>query len=180
MEDKEILVKKAKYFFLQNTVSILRIKGRSMYPALQEGWSAQISPVDKKKIKIWDIIVFDINGELTVHRIVGKISKDDKAYFLQKGDNELKPGFIGEDQAVGKVSNVFNSDHKEVPLKLWKNIDSNAILIFKLLRILYLILYQAKKVIFRNKKNSLVRLFWNIYWALFYNLSRKSKKVYGY
>lgn len=176
MTVKEEIKKQAELFFLANKTNILEIRGRSMYPALQEGWNAQVSPVKMKELRIGDIIVFTKRGELIIHRVVGKIKVNDKTVLLQKGDNESVPHSIQEAQLIGKLSRVFNADSREIPLKLWRYRDKNELIIFNLLNILYIILYRIKKIIFRDKKNSFVRFFYTSYLRLFFGIMKNNKK----
>lgn len=167
----------ARLFFVKNNINILEIRGRSMYPALQEGWNAEVSPVKQKDLRIGDIIVFDMKEELAVHRIVGKVNVDGKIFVLQKGDNESKPHLIDEARVVGKISRVFDCDRQEVPPGLWECQEKNKVMIFSLLNILYLILRRIKKIIFGNKKNSFTRFFYILYWRLFLSVSKNNKKI---
>lgn len=177
MDIKEEIKEEVKIFFLKSKKNILMIRGRSMYPALQEGWSAEVSPIKEEDLKIGDIIIFNKQEELAVHRIVGKINRDGKTYLLQKGDNDPKPSFIEKNKVIGRVSRVFNSTHQEIPPKLWARPDKNEIFRFNLLIRLYLILYRIKKFIFINKENNLTRFSHTFYWKLFFGLLKGGYKV---
>lgn len=151
MAIKEKIKEEARIFFLKNKKNIMEVRGESMYPTLKEGWSAEISPAREEVLKIGDIIVFDIKGELAVHRIINKINLDGKSYLLQKGDNKSRPYFIEGNRVIGRVSKVFDSDHREVPSELWEYHAKGTTVIFNLLNALYLILYRIRKVILTNK-----------------------------
>ena len=176
MAIKEVLKREAKLFFLKNKRNILQIRGRSMYPTLQEDWNAEISPAKERDLKIGDIIVFVTGEELTVHRIVAKINRNGKVYLLQKGDNESMPHFIEGCPLIGKVTRVFNCEGEEIPSRLWKSPNKNEIAIFNLFNILYFILYRIKKIIFGNKRNNLVRFIRTFYWKLFLGVLKKRQK----
>lgn len=60
----------------------------SMRPILDAGANGiRIAPKNESEIKVGDIVTFESNGELLVHRVI-KIGKDDEGtYFITKGDN---------------------------------------------------------------------------------------------
>lgn len=168
MKTKEILKREARHFILRNTRNILQVHGVSMYPSLQEGWSAEVVPAEGKDLEIGDIIVFEMENEFIVHRIVGSIKNNNKTYLLQKGDNDSLPHFIKEDQVLGKASRIFDSNHQEVPSKLWKYQDKNERIMFKLFYIVYLIPCRVKRFFLEDNKNALISFFWRYYWKLFF------------
>jgi hypothetical protein len=60
----------------------------SMKPVLDESSTGiRIKPTSEDQINIGDIITFEQNGELIVHRVVDKGQDGDGAYFITKGDN---------------------------------------------------------------------------------------------
>jgi len=179
MAVKEKIKKEAELFFLANKRSILNIRGKSMYPALQEGWSAEVSPAKMKELRIGDIIVFSKRDELIIHRVIAKVNLNGKTVLLEKGDNESVVNSIPEAQVIGKLSRVFNADNQELPPKLWRYRDRKKLIIFGLLNILYMILYRIKKIIFGDKKNKFVTFFYASYRRLFLSILKNNKK-YGY
>ncbi len=76
---------------------VLNIKGASlskyaptgsMLPLLDENTNGiRIVPLDEQDIKIGDIITYERNGELIVHRIVKKGNDGQGIWFITKGDN---------------------------------------------------------------------------------------------
>jgi len=60
----------------------------SMKPVLdRESNGIRIKPENKEQIKVGDIITFEQDGYLIIHRVV-EIGEDDKGtYFITKGDN---------------------------------------------------------------------------------------------
>jgi len=176
MATREILKKEAELLVLRSKRNNLQIRGASMYPALQENWKAEVVPIKEENIKIGDIIVFDMGRELAVHRVVGKINRNSKTCFLQKGDNESMPRLIKTSQVIGKVYRVFNSSNQEIPPKFWMCPSRKEITVLKLLNLIYSILYRLKKIVFGSKRNSLVKFFGILYWKLFFSALKSNRK----
>ena len=62
----------------------------SMIPILNEYSNGiKIKPKSEEEIKVGDIITFDQNGVLIVHRVIVKDTDDEGVYFITKGDNNL-------------------------------------------------------------------------------------------
>ena len=57
-----------------------------------------------EKIKESEIIVFNKNGTLTIHRVYQIVIKNDKVYYVTKGDNNgsVDSGYIKKDDILGK------------------------------------------------------------------------------
>ncbi|MBU0486939.1 MAG: hypothetical protein KKA07_05780 [Bacteroidetes bacterium] len=72
------------------TAELLRMKkllrvplgGRSMYPFMRQGDIAIVIPFEAEKIKKGDVVVFQRNGKLLAHRMLGE--RD--GYYRIKGD----------------------------------------------------------------------------------------------
>lgn len=169
------LEREIELLVLKNRKNILPICGSSMCPTLKENWRAEVKPVTKEEVKFGDIIVFDTGREVAVHRAVGMIYLDGKAGFLQKGDGESVPHFVEAKDLIGRVYRVFDSSGQEVPLGLWRHPFKSQIVVLRLLSILYLILYRLKRFVFGNRKTRLVKLFWRLYWKLFFNCVRRQE-----
>ena len=63
-------------------------KSGSMSPTLDENSNGiTIIPKSEGEIEIGDIISYEKNGELIVHRVIGKGTDEYGVYFVTKGDN---------------------------------------------------------------------------------------------
>lgn len=89
-------IKESQISIYENAV-VLNIEGASlsryaatgsMRPALDIGSNGiRIVPENPAQIKVGDIITFEKNGELIVHRVIEKGVDEEGAYFITKGDN---------------------------------------------------------------------------------------------
>lgn len=67
--------------------SIISIGSSSMSPTFNKGDAVVLDQKPKEEdIKKQDIIVFEIKGKLTIHRIIRVEKKNDKLYYYTKGD----------------------------------------------------------------------------------------------
>lgn len=94
------------------------IIGRSMFPALKEGWKVRTLPVEPRDVEVGDIVVFG-KGILTCHRIVGKVKRNGKLNFLQTGDCYYIPRLLSGDNIIGKVIEVMDSNGREICKSHW-------------------------------------------------------------
>lgn len=84
----------------------IAIASNSMAKTINKGDIVVVEKVDKiKKLKVGDILVFENDKKIIVHRIINIYEIDNKYYFETQGDNNpYKDGFItGEEQVKGKV-----------------------------------------------------------------------------
>ena len=83
------------------------VQGQSMKPLIQDGNYITFRPLKNgEKVKFGDIAVFTSKSGLIAHRIVDRISIDDKVWFREKGDNNFYPSVIREDAVLGKVVKI--------------------------------------------------------------------------
>ena len=75
----------------------IRVSGISMMPLIQNGDCAVVTAAEK--LRRGDIIVFQFNGELLVHRVVRK--RRNRIYA--KGDNAYSREFIEPERIIGRV-----------------------------------------------------------------------------
>ncbi len=62
----------------------------SMLPVFDEGANGiRVKVTSPDEIKLGDIITYERNGELIVHRVIEKGTDDEGLYFIVKGDNNL-------------------------------------------------------------------------------------------
>jgi signal peptidase I len=95
-----------------------RAKGFSMYPFIRDGDVVTIRPVDPSFLNVGDVIFYQLERSLVVHRIIGKQTFDGKMCFTTRGDSS--PGSeqeVYEDLVLGKVvtlqrnSRTFKVNH---------------------------------------------------------------------
>jgi len=89
-------IKESQISIYENAV-VLHIEGASlsryaatgsMKPVLDIGSNGiRIVPENPEQIEIGDIITFEKNGELIIHRVIEKGTDEEGIYFITKGDN---------------------------------------------------------------------------------------------
>lgn len=82
---------------------MIAIGSNSMSPVIRKGDAILYKKVDIEDVEIDDILVFNYDGRVVVHRIID-INEDDKIVIYTKGDNnEVEDGWkITEDMVIGK------------------------------------------------------------------------------
>ena len=85
------------------------VMGDSMYPVIHQQDVAIVEAVGE--YNVGDIIVYQYEGEMLVHRIIKKTAT---TYFC-KGDNAFRLEKIEDTDVVGKVCKLFRSG-KRIPL----------------------------------------------------------------
>lgn len=73
-------------FLMTGLPSVVVIRGPSMEPTLHEGDIVYIVPRNPEKIVVGDIIVFRVNNEFLVHRVVDRTQINEVNHFITKGD----------------------------------------------------------------------------------------------
>lgn len=89
--------------------TIVRITGRSMYPALHNGARVIISPVVYDELSVGDLIVFHNGDGIICHRLIRK----GNGRLTLKGDTNLwaDPPVLSS-QALGRVVGTIESDQQ--------------------------------------------------------------------
>lgn len=76
-----------------------RASGRSMLPEIQDGEMLHVEPVPSR-LKTGEIVLFNKDGKLKAHRIVGKRREG----FIARGDAGFEAdGLVRRDEIIGKV-----------------------------------------------------------------------------
>lgn len=88
------------------SIYALSIGSESMVPNIHKGDVVIVKKIKQKDIEILkekDILVFNYNKKVIVHRIVEKSMKDNKYYFKTKGDNNnnIDDWIIEENDVIG-------------------------------------------------------------------------------
>jgi hypothetical protein len=91
IKENQIEVYGDKIVIKVNNASLSRYAATgSMKPVFDENANGiRIVPISEKDIHIGDIISYESNGSLIVHRIVEKSSDEEGTYFITKGDNNI-------------------------------------------------------------------------------------------
>lgn len=120
----------------------LRAGGFSMYPAISPGSVVYVEPVlQASGLQPGDIIVWRRNQGFVAHRLVRKFEKDNREYFVTRGDSKMHedPPVTGE-VIAGKVIRLEYPEGKEVILKSYSNrkpcymINKLSVRIFRIFR----------------------------------------------
>jgi signal peptidase I len=74
----------------KNSPIILKVRGNSMSPLMEEGDRAVAIPVNLEKISEGDIVLCQINDEMVVHRVISLYRENGKDKVLTKGDANKK------------------------------------------------------------------------------------------
>ncbi|ADQ79266.1 ABC transporter related protein [Paludibacter propionicigenes WB4] len=91
-----------------------RMSGNSMYPALKAGDIGFVQKCDEKDLNKGDIIVFNQNGRLVAHRLIGMFTRDDIQFIIAKGDkNSYTDNPITIESLIGKVYSFQRGNKKK-------------------------------------------------------------------
>lgn len=87
--------------------TILRVHGRSMYPALRNGVRLEVQPVAYDELKRGDLVVFNNGNGIICHRLINKARR----LCYLKGDTNLfsDPPVVWS-QVLGRVTRVIDDD----------------------------------------------------------------------
>lgn len=179
--DEEILKKQCIFFYLKVWGGTINFKGNCMFPVLKDGFRIKIEPIDSEKIDIGDIIVFNDIDKLVVHRVIGKIKKGNYFSFVEKGDNNHFIRIRLAEEVVGRVV-VADGYWVKDSVALWRKNNFFIINWYFACSVLYAVLSQIKRKIFKNKINSVVKNFHNCYWKTCFLISEaffKNTNCYG-
>lgn len=85
-----------------------RARGLSMRPTIRDGDMLVIEPVDEmSESRLGDILLYQFERQLLVHRVVRKKRYEDQPNLLIQGDAVLQPdGWVNPHQVLGRVSQV--------------------------------------------------------------------------
>lgn len=122
MNSSETILQSQLKLLLKNIKKVETIAhGNSMYPYLKNGTKIILNPIFGN-LKLGDVIVFEINNRVLMHRIV----KLEAESIFTKGDFNFRPdASIKKEQVLGKLEAIY-VDSKWVdfynykkPLKFW-------------------------------------------------------------
>jgi signal peptidase I len=116
--------------------------GRSMWPTLDEGMQILVEKIKPKDIKLGEIILYRKENSLVVHRVMRIFHKDNKNFFITKGDHGVIIDTVPEEHLFGIITVAF---HEKEPQK-------NILIRSRLLGILYVIIGNISIPYLRNKE----------------------------
>jgi hypothetical protein len=91
----------------------IRVRGISMLPFLDEDDELEVVAAAKQDFETGDLIVFNREGDLIVHRII----KMNGSSFLEMGDNQRIGTWLNWQARLGKVVSILKKDASVVDLK---------------------------------------------------------------
>jgi len=86
-----------------------KIISSSMHPVIKRGEQVLVERALVGKVRFADIIVFKRNGQLIIHRVLGKHNFREESHFLEKGDATLLAGFVPVEKVIGRVRAIKKS-----------------------------------------------------------------------
>jgi signal peptidase I len=85
----------------------LPVMGKCMEPFLPGGSRVQISKAAAGQIVSGDLLVYEAEGRLICHRVIGRRACGEGHAFLTKGDGwRTSESWVHQDQIIGKVISV--------------------------------------------------------------------------
>jgi signal peptidase I len=87
--------------------------GTSMVPAIHPGDVLSIQPVDSKEVSLGDVVVYEREGVLIVHRVVGIFAAPSDPYWVTQGDRSLRDDApIRTDELLGRVVSIERKNRR--------------------------------------------------------------------
>ena len=87
-------------------------QGTSMEPFLKAGDLVQVETVSPSQLRVGDLIAFQQEGALIVHRFAGWVNRSGTRFLFQKGDNLRGHGLLQPEALVGRVVSVEHGAKK--------------------------------------------------------------------
>ena len=159
---------------------VLTLKGSSMAPHLNEGCLVKVEPVEAGDLKIGDAIVFykDSKDVLMCHRIVGKLERNGKIHYLEKGDNANRIGLISKDDIIGRVKYMIDNG-KTRPLEQYVIVNRFFLrLVTMLIGFYNRSAHAIKNILFSGRENRLTFFLGRVmgrFYCLLLNMALKRK-----
>lgn len=84
---------------------MFRMQGNSMYPNLRDGDLGLVQKCSPEDLQIGDIVVFRTPDNFVAHRLVKILQKDDKTFFIARGDKNMSPDSpFSAEKLSGKIT----------------------------------------------------------------------------
>jgi hypothetical protein len=91
----------------------LRVQGSSMLPWVKAGDVAVIRRAGIDDVRCGDVVLFQRESRLFVHRLVEKLGTLNETRFLAKGDAHPKPdGMVNSELVLGRVVRIHRGDKR--------------------------------------------------------------------
>lgn len=91
----------------------LRVRGSSMLPWVRPGDIAVIRRAEIGNVRCGDVVLFQRESRLFLHRLVEKHGTLREVQFLAKGDAHPGPdGMVGRELMLGRVVRIYRGDKK--------------------------------------------------------------------
>jgi signal peptidase I len=82
-------------------------RGRSMWPTIRDGEFLHVKPIDKRRLKLGDIVLFRREGVFKAHRIIRR----KRDFVLIRGDACIdSDGWIAIPEILGRVASAEGRD----------------------------------------------------------------------
>ena len=86
-----------------------------MRPFIQDGDLITVSPLRNYSIRVGDVVLYKTTDHRAiVHRVIQKITKNNKAIFFIKGDAAFgQPEKVDVERVMGRVASIERNGHKK-------------------------------------------------------------------
>jgi signal peptidase I len=108
------------------------IVSSSMSPMIEVGDVVVIDRLDHSRVRIGDVVAFNKDQYVVVHRIIGKSWANQQLSYHQRGDASISSGKIAAQDLIGRVS-VVKKEGRAICLGSRRHIISNRIFAWRLL-----------------------------------------------
>ena len=134
-----------------------------MYPLLKTGFKIKIIPTAASTLACGQLFVFENQG-LICHRLLKKTKLLGHYWLIHRGDNSRAGGVCGDDDLIGAVSEIRDSQGEPVVEPAGgQAVDFCPTGVFLWL---YILSYIFKRKFFRFKHNKVIRTGNDLYWKL--------------
>lgn len=118
-QDKKALKDLASGLLAEGKMVRMRAAGSSMYPSIRAGSILHIKSLkEPDELLIGDIIAWEREDDMVVHRVTHKYRTDDQWFFITRGDSTLSSDRpVAFEDIAGKVVLVETSKGKKEPVR---------------------------------------------------------------
>lgn len=123
LKHKKILYKLGEEYIKERGNLWLTVISGSMKPLIQIGDKVLVKSVKYEEIKRGDIVIFK-EGDIpfSTHRVIDIRRKNNKCYYLEKGDQNITGTWIREESIIGQVIAIKRKDGRVIQVKMNTNI----------------------------------------------------------
>ncbi len=118
-QDKKALKDLASGLLGEGKMVRMRAGGRSMYPSIRAGSILHVKSLkEPDELLIGDIIAWEREDDMVVHRVTHKYRTDDQWFFITRGDSTLSSDRpVAFEDIAGKVVLIETKRGKEEPAR---------------------------------------------------------------